>query len=69
MSDPNILRLPTTFNRLAWSNLAAQSAEQVALAVEFGGTAAKETACQAGIAKVEFGTFDESLDAIAEPGR
>ena len=25
-------RLPTTFNRLAWSNLAAQSAEQVALA-------------------------------------
>ncbi|VIO75245.1 Enterobactin exporter EntS [Bradyrhizobium ivorense] len=26
------LRLPATFNRLAWSNLAAQSAEQVALA-------------------------------------
>src|SRR6202140_1893114 len=26
------LRLPPTFNRLAWSNLAAQSAEQVALA-------------------------------------
>src|SRR5499433_1530102 len=25
-------RLPPTFNRLAWSNLAAQSAEQVALA-------------------------------------
>jgi len=25
-------RLPATFNRLAWSNLAAQSAEQVALA-------------------------------------
>jgi predicted MFS family arabinose efflux permease len=25
-------RLPTTFNRLAWSNLAAQSAEQIALA-------------------------------------
>lgn len=25
-------RLPDTFNRLAWSNLAAQSAEQVALA-------------------------------------
>ena len=25
-------RLPSTFNRLAWSNLAAQSAEQVALA-------------------------------------
>src|SRR4051794_21274032 len=24
--------LPTTFNRLAWSNLAAQSAEQIALA-------------------------------------
>jgi hypothetical protein len=24
--------LPPTFNRLAWSNLAAQSAEQVALA-------------------------------------
>jgi len=30
--------------------------------------AAKETASQAGIAKVEFGTFDESFDAIAEPG-
>ncbi|MBR0775976.1 MFS transporter [Bradyrhizobium diazoefficiens] len=28
----NSLRLPDTFNRLAWSNLAAQSAEQVALA-------------------------------------
>ena len=28
----NTLRLPPTFNRLAWSNLAAQSAEQVALA-------------------------------------
>src|SRR3984893_12787434 len=28
----NALRLPATFNRLAWSNLAAQSAEQVALA-------------------------------------
>ena len=25
-------RLPDTFNRLAWSNLAAQSAEQIALA-------------------------------------
>src|SRR5665213_1119696 len=28
----NTSRLPATFNRLAWSNLAAQSAEQVALA-------------------------------------
>jgi len=28
----NVLRLPPTFNRLAWSNLAAQSAEQIALA-------------------------------------
>ncbi len=28
----NTLRLPSTFNRLAWSNLAAQSAEQIALA-------------------------------------
>jgi predicted MFS family arabinose efflux permease len=28
----NAPRLPSTFNRLAWSNLAAQSAEQVALA-------------------------------------
>jgi predicted MFS family arabinose efflux permease len=28
----HILRLPRTFNRLAWSNLAAQSAEQIALA-------------------------------------
>ena len=26
------LHLPPTFNRLAWSNLAAQSAEQIALA-------------------------------------
>ena len=30
MSGPN--NLPATFNRLAWSNLAAQSAEQIALA-------------------------------------
>ena len=30
MTDPE--KLPRTFNRLAWSNLAAQSAEQVALA-------------------------------------
>jgi MFS family permease len=32
MSALNPPRLPSTFNRLAWSNLAAQSAEQVALA-------------------------------------
>ncbi|MFZ0766890.1 MAG: MFS transporter, partial [Bradyrhizobium sp.] len=32
MSDSNAPRLPSTFNRLAWSNLAAQSAEQIALA-------------------------------------
>ncbi|HJZ20161.1 MAG TPA: MFS transporter, partial [Bradyrhizobium sp.] len=33
MSAPdNECRLPRTFNRLAWSNLAAQSAEQIALA-------------------------------------
>ncbi|MBS0530036.1 MAG: MFS transporter [Proteobacteria bacterium] len=32
MSATQPLRLPPTFNRLAWSNLAAQSAEQVALA-------------------------------------
>jgi predicted MFS family arabinose efflux permease len=32
MSTADTPRLPTTFNRLAWSNLAAQSAEQVALA-------------------------------------
>jgi predicted MFS family arabinose efflux permease len=31
-TDNNVLRLPPTFNRLAWSNLAAQSAEQIALA-------------------------------------
>src|ERR1700732_1827388 len=30
MSNPP--RLPKTFNRLAWSNLSAQSAEQIALA-------------------------------------
>jgi hypothetical protein len=30
MSNPP--RLPDTFSRLAWSNLAAQSAEQIALA-------------------------------------
>ena len=29
---PTTPRLPATFNRLAWSNLAAQSAEQIALA-------------------------------------
>lgn len=32
MSRPEQVYLPPTFNRLAWSNLAAQSAEQVALA-------------------------------------
>ncbi|MDE5453810.1 MFS transporter [Bradyrhizobium sp. CSA112] len=32
MSAADTPRLPVTFNRLAWSNLAAQSAEQVALA-------------------------------------
>jgi predicted MFS family arabinose efflux permease len=32
MSTPATTRLPATFNRLAWSNLAAQSAEQIALA-------------------------------------
>ena len=32
MSIDTTPRLPKTFNRLAWSNLAAQSAEQVALA-------------------------------------
>ena len=32
MSAPQTPGLPTTFNRLAWSNLAAQSAEQIALA-------------------------------------
>src|SRR6516165_12776824 len=31
-AEPNTAPLPSTFNRLAWSNLAAQSAEQVALA-------------------------------------
>ena len=32
MSAAETPRLPATFNRLAWSNLAAQSAEQIALA-------------------------------------
>ena len=32
MPTPETGRLPATFNRLAWSNLAAQSAEQIALA-------------------------------------
>ena len=32
MSAPETAALPSTFNRLAWSNLAAQSAEQIALA-------------------------------------
>jgi predicted MFS family arabinose efflux permease len=32
MSVDNTLTLPSTFNRLAWSNLSAQSAEQIALA-------------------------------------
>src|SRR5512135_3540887 len=31
-ASKNPLHLPKTFNRLAWSNLAAQSAEQIALA-------------------------------------
>src|SRR5919108_5334172 len=32
MPRSDTLALPPTFNRLAWSNLAAQSAEQIALA-------------------------------------
>ena len=32
MSETTSIHLPATFNRLAWSNLAAQSAEQIALA-------------------------------------
>src|ERR1700745_4258095 len=32
MSDAPDTTLPQTFNRLAWSNLAAQAAEQIALA-------------------------------------
>src|SRR6476469_267621 len=32
MSASEVSKLPATFNRLAWSNLAAQSAEQIALA-------------------------------------
>src|SRR5438067_13727932 len=32
MPHSQMSQLPTTFNRLAWSNLAAQSAEQIALA-------------------------------------
>lgn len=32
MSIPTTSQLPSSFNRLAWSNLAAQSAEQIALA-------------------------------------
>ncbi len=32
MSTFETTKLPATFNRLAWSNLAAQSAEQIALA-------------------------------------
>ena len=32
MSPDHLPNLPATFNRLAWSNLAAQSAEQIALA-------------------------------------
>jgi len=32
MSDIAGSHLPPTFNRLAWSNLSAQSAEQIALA-------------------------------------
>src|SRR5882757_10276051 len=32
MSATKVPPLPSTFNRLAWSNLAAQSAEQIALA-------------------------------------
>jgi predicted MFS family arabinose efflux permease len=32
MRSPSAIRLPAAFNRLAWSNLAAQSAEQIGLA-------------------------------------
>lgn len=32
MASPETPRLPKTFNRLAWSNLSAQSAEQIAVA-------------------------------------
>ena len=45
-----------------------QLTEQVALLIEFRGTAAKETACQPGISKVELGALDQSLNSIAVPG-
>ena len=32
MPQPSAARLPRAFTRLAWSNLAAQSAEQIGLA-------------------------------------
>ena len=44
------MRLPPTFNRLAWSNLAAQSAEQVALGRRVLGDRARRAAVEATVA-------------------
>ena len=46
MSAAATPRLPATFNRLAWSNLAAQSAEQIALAAQQLATPAEPPAIE-----------------------
>jgi hypothetical protein len=46
MSLDQTVRLPSTFNRLAWSNLAAQSAEQIALAASLASAKARPACCR-----------------------
>jgi hypothetical protein len=57
-SIKDIPSLPKTFNRLAWSNLAAQSAEQIALAA-----APIVAVLSLGVAEGETGLLQTALTA------
>src|ERR1700740_3815810 len=58
MSAFDVSKLPATFNRLAWSNLAAQSAEQIALAA-----APIVAVLSLGVAEGETGLLQTALTA------
>src|SRR5262252_4072220 len=58
MSPVKTDRLPANFNRLAWSNLAAQSAEQIALAA-----APIVAVLSLGVAEAETGLLQTALTA------
>ena len=64
MSDDRALQLPKTFNRLAWSNLAAQSAEQVALAA-----APIVAVIMLGVGEGQTGAAADRADAALHPVR